>query len=514
MSESATELLVKCCSCESIFSDLNELYKHVREDCDLETALNNNSTPLNTQNKLIELDSQLNFEKRIFICRYCDKKFNRRYDHDEHVRSHTGEKPFECEICSKGFSQRSNYRRHMKTHKVLPFPVTKVPIVPLVLNSPESQSEDYIENNINVVLVNGFQCQFCEVLFSDFSSYRSHLVTHSNLKHYKCIHNPCEHTFERLKDYLNHLSSEHKEVDNNVNIKEGTNFKCSQCKAKFKTRKGFQNHLQTTSHELKCQICEKGFNSEINLRRHLREHRSPSTKYPCNVCGNVFRSLFYLKSHLLIHTGELPFHCDLCPAKFNRRDKLKRHELIHLDKRYNCPFALNCKKSFVRIDKLKDHLLHHVNENDLSCNECLGTFASFTSLKKHIHQDHTNEGKLKCPECDQTFSMAKSYQSHVQKTHGMIKCAMMIDFVQESEDPSELIIYVPVDEKSGDVLSVKDINLLISDNTAQDSIIEPFNIVSEPIPQAKFPEKIDNIFSYEDSVLNLLESSLDTNLFP
>ena len=49
-------------------------------------------------------------------------------------------------------------------------------------------------------------------------------------------------------------------------------------------------------------------------------------------------------------------------AAFNRRDKLKRHKLVHDPiKRYKCPFKAHtgCPKEFNRPDKLKAHLLTH-----------------------------------------------------------------------------------------------------------------------------------------------------------
>jgi len=41
---------------------------------------------------------------------------------------------------------------------------------------------------------------------------------------------------------------------------------------------------------------------------------------------------------MLIHSSDKPFECDVCHASFNRKDKLKRHLLIHDPiKRYKCP---------------------------------------------------------------------------------------------------------------------------------------------------------------------------------
>lgn len=53
-------------------------------------------------------------------CKYCSKQFAKNFDMQQHMRSHTGEKPFQCVVCGRAFSQKSNVKKHMATHKVWP----------------------------------------------------------------------------------------------------------------------------------------------------------------------------------------------------------------------------------------------------------------------------------------------------------------------------------------------------------------------------------------------------------
>ncbi|CAD5207759.1 unnamed protein product [Bursaphelenchus okinawaensis] len=49
-------------------------------------------------------------------CEDCGKLFSRRWLLKNHMRSHTGQKPYRCAHCGKAFADRSNLRAHMHTH--------------------------------------------------------------------------------------------------------------------------------------------------------------------------------------------------------------------------------------------------------------------------------------------------------------------------------------------------------------------------------------------------------------
>ncbi|XP_026873895.2 zinc finger protein 341 isoform X2 [Electrophorus electricus] len=403
-------------------------------------------------------------------CNFCDKAFTKNFDLQQHIRSHTGEKPFQCIVCGRAFAQKSNVKKHMQTHKVWPVGVhtaaTRLPaavkVVPAsadegAAHPAEGQEAQAVEqskgelqaepkvpgqaqNKQVLLLDSSYQCQFCAVKFSTYFQLKSHMTQHKDEQVYRCVVKTCSQTFQKLDLFLEHIRTHQEDLTYRCHLcskvfptlfdlglhqyshsfcpqqiprKESSYYRCNKCQSKYSTQEALEQHLITASHNYPCPQCQKVFPCERYFRRHLSTHGA-SGKFKCQICKKFFKTEHYLKLHTQIHSGEKPYKCSVCEATFNRKDKVKRHMLIHEPfKKYKCPFRthVGCTKEFNRPDKLKAHILSHSGLKPFRCSYCQKSFSRRAHMLEH-QRSHTNSYRHRCTTCGKGFTRHKYFRDH------------------------------------------------------------------------------------------------------
>ncbi|XP_053337970.1 zinc finger protein 64 [Clarias gariepinus] len=170
----------------------------------------------------------------------------------------------------------------------------------------------------------------------------------------------------------------------------------------------------------------------------------------CTFSGCTFKTQYGQKDmerHMLTHTGDRPFECELCHKRFSRRDKLNLHSRSHTGEKphkcKHCPYAAadsSSLKKHLRVhyderpfkcqicpyasrnsSQLTVHLRSHTGDAPFQCGECGAKFKINSDLKRHTRV-HSGEKPYACELCDYRCAMKANLKSHARLRHGAYAC--------------------------------------------------------------------------------------------
>ena len=210
--------------------------------------------------------------ERPFQCTYCDKNYADRTSYLRHVRGHTGEKPCKCKMCGKAFRSHNELTRHRRTHTgEKPFKCTHCGKAFAGRSSHNRHLRTHTGEK-------PYKCEFCGKLFSDSSVLRSHRNVHTGEHPYKC--EACGKSFTQIGNLRRHILDVHK----------GEKLqKCGYCNKEFGRVYTLQRHIQNC-HNHHCFQCQENFTSMDDFREHLTVCKGDESSPERSECVGVTNS--------------------------------------------------------------------------------------------------------------------------------------------------------------------------------------------------------------------------------
>ena len=198
-------------------------------------------------------------------------------------------------------------------------------------------------------------------------------------------------------------------------LKTHLNFKCNKCEKEFNQQFDLNRHLKSHYQENKysCPECKKQFAFQSQLDFHLKQSHMAKRTFACLECGLNFTTETHLKRHADSHTKSTSLCCDKCGKEFTRTTPLKRHlQEDHGKQKFSCN---ECDTSFSRSERLVIHKKSHKDIDMYQCDDCNSCFLTKLLLDKH-REKHEKNNQVTCDVCNQSFKGKHGLSIH-QRVH-------------------------------------------------------------------------------------------------
>lgn len=191
---------------------------------------------------------------------------------------------------------------------------------------------------------------------------------------------------------------------------------CAICGGVYKSAHKLKCHMLThTGQRLyKCQVCDLGFLHSGSRSRHMRQTHPELLAFKCPECHMLFELQTALDQHRLSHSKDIKISCEDCGQTFfSTREHYQHRRSEHRNTRYNCEI---CGLYFPYPSKLKLHLMSkHNATKPYMCEICGSAFAEQNMLVNHKNI-HSGEKNHECTTCGQRFLLKTTLNNHMQ-TH-------------------------------------------------------------------------------------------------
>ncbi|KAL8608618.1 hypothetical protein ACOMHN_002848 [Nucella lapillus] len=362
-------------------------------------------------------------------CDLCDKVFKTRYSLASHRAIHDKVRLFACDRCDKSYTHKNFLDFHKTLH------TGERAFVCDVCDKDYRRRFDLEQHKRLHTGEKPYACNVCDRRFVKRIYLKTHMQVHDGTKPFKC--DQCSLVFRR-----SNVLKRHKQI-----VHDGVKlFACKVCAERFSTKEQLVTHNRShpkkrlagcvcevcgkhlLTHTLKvhmmthtgerpyvCEVCNRGFIKRYDCEVHMRTHTGEKP-FICSTCGTGFVTNVDLRRHVnSVHRKLRPYTCDVCSKRFMYSQTLRTHQKLHSGlKSFKCD---KCDKSYATKGSLTMHMRTHTGEKPFACPHCSMRFMDVGSKNRHARM-HTGEKPYKCSQCLAQFSRVEPYKSHREKVHG------------------------------------------------------------------------------------------------
>lgn len=281
---------------------------------------------------------------------------------------------YSCNFCKKEMKPRKSMMRHMRLkHHPRNFP---------------------------------FGCRFCIERFDEIQKLESHEKSLHKRRSPQSIMfcDLCGVSGDNREGMENHMIDDHTSVvtsDANVDQKAAKSVPCKQCDMHFENKYELDQH-KTQKHEdnRKCSKCNDVFSNRLELRNHI-----------LMVHDQLFRILD-------LHEVQQDITCCACDKSFDSEHAVLKHLNVH-SKGFESVKCSHSSKPHVNFNIFYKHVKHQTKPKTHQCLKCLKIFPLDARFIDHLnsHKRRYQRKKLSCDKCDGNFRTRHELDIHDKIKH-------------------------------------------------------------------------------------------------